>query len=74
MNDKTGLTIAQACASSGLGRTKLYAAINDGDLPARKCGRRTIIIPAELSQYLESLPAIGDEAARPRGTAGRRKR
>jgi excisionase family DNA binding protein len=66
MREPIGLSIPQACESSGLGRTKLYAAIKSGELTARKAGRRTIILPDDLRRYLESLPAIAanhDDAA-----------
>jgi len=46
-------------ALSGLGRDTLYKAIHAGRLPARKLGRRTIIIANDLQQFLESLPVIG---------------
>jgi excisionase family DNA binding protein len=38
---REGLSIAEACAMAGLGRTKLYQAIADGSLQARKFGKRT---------------------------------
>ena len=41
---------------AGLGRTKIYEAISKGQLKARKCGKRTIILVDELRQFLESLP------------------
>lgn len=38
------------------GLTKLYEAINRGELPARKFGRKTIILHNDLTSFLESLP------------------
>jgi excisionase family DNA binding protein len=43
---------------SGLGKTTLYAAIKSGRLKAHKCGKRTIIRPCELREFLSSLPTI----------------
>jgi excisionase family DNA binding protein len=65
MRDSIGLGIPQACEACGLGRTKIYAAIKSGDLPARKAGRRTIILPDDLSRFVKSLPVMAvDDAAR----------
>jgi excisionase family DNA binding protein len=50
------LSIAEACAVAGIGRTKIYQAITDGSLKARKCGKRTLILRDELRNFLASLP------------------
>jgi excisionase family DNA binding protein len=49
-------TINDACRVSGLGRTTLYAALKTGALSARKCGRRTLILAADLERFLDGLP------------------
>jgi excisionase family DNA binding protein len=54
---REGLSIAEACAMAGIGRTKIYQAIGDGRLRARKFGKRTIILRSDLRAFLESLPA-----------------
>ena len=41
--------------ATGLGRTKLYEAINTGLLPAKKYGRRTIILKNDLEDFLKGL-------------------
>jgi excisionase family DNA binding protein len=53
-----GLTILEAKALAGCGRSALYAEIKAGRLPARKLGRRTIILASELSAWLAKLPLI----------------
>jgi hypothetical protein len=53
-----GLTLAEASIVSGIGRTKLYAAIADGQLTARKYGSRTIVLRGELLRFLKSLPEV----------------
>jgi excisionase family DNA binding protein len=55
---KHGLTIHQACEFSGIGKTKLYEAINSGKLKARKAGKRTLILSDDLRDYLSSLPLM----------------
>jgi hypothetical protein len=49
-------TIETASRISTCGRTSLYAAIKAGDLKARKIGRRTVILHADLRDWLASLP------------------
>ena len=56
--EKHGLTIQEACTYSGIGKTKLYEAINSGKLKARKAGKRTLILADDLRHYLSSLPLI----------------
>jgi excisionase family DNA binding protein len=58
MTEKLGLTIAESCALAGVGRTSIYAAIGEGELRARKHGRRTIVLRDDLRRWLESLPAL----------------
>lgn len=52
------LTISEACAISRTGRTALYEAIRDGQLVARKRGRRTLVLPDDLKRWVESHPTI----------------
>ena len=45
--------------ATGLGRTTIYAAIKSGTLPARKLGRRTVLLDAEVRQWLSTLARLG---------------
>jgi excisionase family DNA binding protein len=58
MNNPLAHTIAEASARSGIGRTAIYELINTGQLPARKRGRRTLILTDDLRRCLEALPQI----------------
>jgi hypothetical protein len=53
-----GLTLADASAVSGIGRTKLYEAIAQRQLKARKYGSRTIVLRSDLLLFLASLPEV----------------
>ena len=53
---REGLSMVEASAVAGIGRTKLYQAIADGSLRARKYGKRRIILRDDLRTFLTSLP------------------
>ena len=36
--------------------------LRNGDLPARKIGRRTVVLVTDLQKYLEALPKLGSAA------------
>jgi excisionase family DNA binding protein len=56
------ITIPDAVKLSGMSRTRLYDALQRGDITARKAGRRTLIAFADLQNYLASLPVYRSEA------------
>lgn len=49
-------SIHDAVQATGLGRTRLYAAIKEGQLRTRHFGRRTVILADDLKAFLASLP------------------
>lgn len=49
------LSIEEVSAATGLGRTKIYEAIGAGALPAKKWGKRTLILKADLEAFLAGL-------------------
>ena len=53
---REGLSVADACAIAGIGRTKIYEAISSGALKARKFGKRRIILRSDLQIFLAALP------------------
>lgn len=55
METPIAVTIPDAVRLSGCSRSALYEAMKKG-LPARKAGRRTLILMADLEAYLASLP------------------
>ncbi len=61
--EKLAYTIEEAVAAGAGGRTKIYQAIKARELKARKRGKRTVILAADLAQYLESLPDFFEQAA-----------
>jgi excisionase family DNA binding protein len=51
-------TIDELPNVTGLGRTRLYELINSGELPARKAGRRTLVLREDVEAFLRGLPTI----------------
>lgn len=56
------LQIPDAVKISGLGRSSIYKAIQDGRLPIRKAGKRTLILADDLRRFICDLPTIDREA------------
>ena len=50
------VTIPDAVKLSGMSRTRLYDALQRGEITAKKAGRRTLIPFADLQDYLAKLP------------------
>ena len=48
-------SIPEVCQATGLGKTKLYELIKSGELKAKKIGKRTIILKADLDTFLKGL-------------------
>jgi excisionase family DNA binding protein len=59
--ERLALSVTEVLALTGIGRDKLYSLIRDGALPARKLGKRTLILQADLDAFLKALPRMGTE-------------
>jgi excisionase family DNA binding protein len=53
------LTPDEAAESTGFSRTRIFQAIRDGEITARKDGKATVIETDELLRWLRSLPTRG---------------
>jgi excisionase family DNA binding protein len=56
--EQLALTVDEACTAARIGRTALYEAIASGALVARKRGRRTLFLPADLREWIDRLPSV----------------
>jgi excisionase family DNA binding protein len=61
--EKIAFTISEAVTSTGIGRTKLYALIKEGQLETRKLGSRTLIPAPSLRSLVDGLPRSAKAAA-----------
>jgi excisionase family DNA binding protein len=57
MHEPIALTIKQSVEAAGVRKTYLYEAIKRRELPARKAGRRTLILHTDLQAWLRALPS-----------------
>lgn len=58
MSDALAYSIDDVCKMTATGRTAIFEAIRNGALRARKNGRRTLILAADLRAWLEGLPLV----------------
>lgn len=59
--DRPTLTVTEAGAILGWGRSKAYAAVAAGDIPSIRSGSRAVVPTAALRQLLGLDPPITDE-------------
>lgn len=69
MQNPLAHTINEACARSGIGRTVMYELINSGQLPARKLGRRTLVLDNDLVRCVQALPLIVKQSGTAQATS-----
>ncbi len=55
-------TPEQAAAVTGRSRSRIFKAIKEGELTARKDGRATLLESDELRRWVRSLPTIGRQS------------
>lgn len=52
------ISIPEACARTGVGRSFLYERLSDGSIKSVKAGRRRLVDAASLQAWTESLPTV----------------
>lgn len=60
-------TVEDAARASAIGRTNIFGAIKRGELKARKFNTRTLILDADLRDWLASLPVADASNGESRG-------
>lgn len=56
MQESKLVSINDAARMLGIGRSTLYLILKDGQLPARKLGKRTLILRSDIESFVEALP------------------
>jgi excisionase family DNA binding protein len=56
---RLGFRPDEAAESAGVSRTRIFEAIRDGTLAARKAGKSTVIEIDELRRWVRALPMRG---------------
>jgi excisionase family DNA binding protein len=59
---RAAYSVSEVLAMTNLGRDKFYRLVREGKLPARKAGRRTLVLASDLDDFLKSLPILGQAA------------
>jgi excisionase family DNA binding protein len=57
------VSIQEAVRLSGVGRSSIYEAVNRGEIPIRKRGRRSLVMVEDLRRWIETLPSTNSTAA-----------
>lgn len=56
MDEVVAISLNDAAKQYGIGRSKLYRLIGDGELDARKVGKKTLIIADSLRRFVLNAP------------------
>jgi excisionase family DNA binding protein len=59
VGDRIAYQIDDAAVAVGVSRPRIYNAVRDGEITARKAGRATLIEADELRRWIRSLPTRG---------------
>ena len=56
LKDRLYVRVKEACKVMGMGHTALYNEINEGRLPIKKAGRKTLIAVKDIHAWFANLP------------------
>ena len=57
MDRKLAVSITEAAAMIGIGRSSIYNLFRDGKLQAYKAGKRTLVKVEDIQRFVNDLPA-----------------
>ena len=55
IHDRISLSVEEAAGLTGIGRTTIYTALRDGDIPRVRIGKRTLVKVADLNAWLTKI-------------------
>jgi excisionase family DNA binding protein len=56
LDDRIAVTVTEGARLTGIGRSTLYELIGNGIVPAKKFGRRTLVLVADLQRFIADQP------------------
>lgn len=63
-HERLAVSVNTACDLLGISRTTLYQLVKGGDLSIKKIGRRSVLLTADLSAFVEQLSTSEKEEGR----------
>jgi hypothetical protein len=57
--NKISYTLLEACAATGIGRTRMYQLVAAGLITPKKCGRNNLFSHDDLVRLIQNLPESG---------------
>jgi excisionase family DNA binding protein len=68
--DQLLYSVPQCCRLAAIGRTKFYELVASGEIPVRKVGKKTLVLAADLRDWVERLPTIQTKGGERRSSTG----
>jgi hypothetical protein len=65
LSERLAVSPAQTSALTGIGISRVRAAIRSGALRARRNGASIVILPDDIGVWLKALPAVDSKKDRP---------
>ena len=63
------LSVQETCEVGGFGKSTFYVLVNSGLLPAKKLGKKTLVLRSDLLKFLATLPSAAGQVGRSRGAS-----
>ena len=61
VSGREGLSVDEACHVAGIGKSSMFDLLKAGAVPARRFGRRIIILRSDLMAWMDALPRLEPE-------------
>ena len=61
MENTISVSISDAQNILGIKKTKIYELLKSGEIPAKKLGKRTLLLRSDLENFIQNLDAYQSE-------------